>query len=69
MAVDHIALSIRRLPEGVYLATSNDVPGLVVECDTREETEAAAREIAIELIEEELGHSLRGRPDFTITYL
>lgn len=65
---DHIALSIRRLPEGVYLATSEDVPGLTVECETREETEAAARAIAVELIEEEIGHPLPRPPHFTIAY-
>jgi predicted RNase H-like HicB family nuclease len=65
---DHISLSIRRLPEGVYLATSEDVPGLTVECETREETEAAARAIAVELLEEEAGHPLPQSPLFTITY-
>jgi predicted RNase H-like HicB family nuclease len=66
--IDHVALSIRRLPEGIYLATSDDVPGLTVECATREETEAVARAIAVELIEEELGHPLPRLPHFTITY-
>jgi predicted RNase H-like HicB family nuclease len=66
--INHIALSIRRLPEGVYLATSEDVPGLTVECATREETEAAARAIAVELLEEDLGHPLPRPPHFTITY-
>jgi predicted RNase H-like HicB family nuclease len=66
--IDHVALSIRRLPEGVYLATSDDVPGLTVECATLEETEAAARAIAVELIEEELGHPLPHPPHFTITH-
>ncbi len=55
MLHDHITLSIRRLPEGVYLATSDDVPGLTVECETRDEAEAAARAIAVELVGEELG--------------
>lgn len=66
--VDHIALSIRRLPEGVYLATSEDVPGLTVEGETREETEAAARLVVIELLEEEIGRPLPRSPHFTITY-
>jgi predicted RNase H-like HicB family nuclease len=69
MTVSHVSLDVRRLPEGVYLATSADVPGLTVEADTREEAEAAARTVAIELIEEELGHPLARRPDFTVTYL
>jgi predicted RNase H-like HicB family nuclease len=69
MTVSHVSLDVRRLPEGVYLATSVDVPGLTVEADTREEAEAAARAVAVELIEEELGHALERRPDFTVTYL
>lgn len=66
--IDHIVLSLRRLPEGVYLATSADVPGLTVECETREETENAARAVALELIEEEIGRPLPRPPHFTITY-
>ena len=69
MDIEHIALSIRRLPEGVYLATSDDVPGLTVECDTRWEAVAAARAVALDLIEEELGRPLVRRLVFTITYL
>ena len=68
MEFEHIALNIRRLPEGVYLATSEDLPGLTVECDSREETEAAARAVAVDLIEEELGRSPAQPPRFTVTY-
>ncbi len=68
MKFEHIALNIRHLPEGVYLATSDDLPGLTVECDSREEAEAAARAIALDLIEEELGHALAQHPQFTVVY-
>jgi predicted RNase H-like HicB family nuclease len=50
-----IAIHIRRLPEGVYLATSRDVPGLTVEGDTREEAERVAAEVALDLLEVEHG--------------
>ncbi len=68
MQLERVVLNIRRLPEGVYLATSDDLPGLTVECDTREEAEAAARIVAVDLIEEELGRSLPQAPQFTVTY-
>lgn len=68
MKFEHIALNIRHLPEGVYLATSDDLPGLTVECDSREEAEAAARAVALELIEEELGHAPAQHPQFTVVH-
>jgi predicted RNase H-like HicB family nuclease len=68
MEFQHIALIIRHLPEGVYLATSDDLPGLTVECDSREEAEAAARVVALDLIEEELGHAPARRPQFTVVH-
>jgi len=43
---------VRRLPEGVYLGTSEDLPGLIVEADTREELIDEAREVAKDLPEE-----------------
>lgn len=45
-----VPIHARRLPEGVWLATSDDVPGLVVETETREELEQIAPELALELI-------------------
>jgi hypothetical protein len=66
MHFEHIALNIRRLPEGVWLATSDDLPGLTVECDNRDETEAAARAVALDLIEEKLGHPPARQPRFTV---
>ncbi|HXQ51215.1 MAG TPA: hypothetical protein VN802_08990 [Stellaceae bacterium] len=48
-----ISIRVRRLPEGVYLATSQDVPGLTVEAGTRAEARCIAREVALDLIEAE----------------
>lgn len=46
-----ININIKKLPEGVYLATSNDVQGLVAQGRTIEETLEIARDIAKKLIE------------------
>lgn len=46
-----IKLHIQRLPEGVYLATSDDVQGLVAQGRTVAETLEIARDIARKLIE------------------
>ncbi len=37
------------LPEGVWLTTCDELPGLVVETETREEGERLAPELAAEL--------------------
>jgi predicted RNase H-like HicB family nuclease len=44
-------LHIERLPEGVYLATSDDIPGLVAQGRTVTETIEIARDVARKLIE------------------
>jgi predicted RNase H-like HicB family nuclease len=44
-------LHIERLPEGVYLATSEDVPGLVAQGRTIVETVEIARDVARKLLE------------------
>ncbi len=44
-------LHIEKLPEGVYLATSNDVPGLVAQGRTVAETIEIARDVAKKLME------------------
>lgn len=44
-------LHIEKLPEGVYLATSDDIPGLVAQGRTIAETIEIARDIAKKLIE------------------
>ena len=50
--MEHIvSLHIELLPEGVYLATSDDVPGLVAQGRTVTETLEIARDVAKKLIE------------------
>lgn len=46
-----VRLHIERLPEGVYLATSEDLQGLVAQGRTIQETVEIARDIAKKLIE------------------
>ena len=65
MTTTHVTIKVRQLPEGVFLATSDDVPGLTVECETRDQVTATASEIALELLEIEAGHSLTLRPVVT----
>lgn len=50
--MEHIVnVHIEKLPEGVYLATSDDVPGLVAQGRTITETLEIARDVAKKLIE------------------
>ena len=44
-------LHIEKLPEGVFLATSDDLPGLVAQGRTIAETLEIARDVARKLIE------------------
>jgi predicted RNase H-like HicB family nuclease len=46
-----INIHIEKLPEGVYLATSDDVQGLVAQGRTVAETLEIARDVARKLIE------------------
>jgi len=46
-----VNLHIEKLPEGVYLATSDDVPGLVAQGRTITETLEIARDVTKKLIE------------------
>lgn len=46
-----VNLHIEKLPEGVYLATSDDVPGLVAQGRTLVETLDIARDVARRLME------------------
>ncbi|HEX9386475.1 MAG TPA: DUF1902 domain-containing protein [Anaerolineales bacterium] len=49
---EHIVrIHIEKLPEGVYLATSDDVQGLVVQGRTIGETVEIARDVARKLLE------------------
>jgi predicted RNase H-like HicB family nuclease len=50
--MEHIVnLHIEKLPEGVYLVTSDDVQGLVAQGRTFAETIEIARDLAMSLIE------------------
>jgi predicted RNase H-like HicB family nuclease len=46
-----INIHIERLPEGVFLATSEDVPGLIAQGRTATEALEIARDVAGKLIE------------------
>ena len=46
-----VNLHVERLPEGVYLATSDEVPGLVAQGRTVVETLEIARDVARKLLE------------------
>ena len=48
-----VNLHIEHLPEGVYLATSDDVPGLVAQGRTITETIEIARDVAKKILEEQ----------------
>jgi len=55
-----ITLQIQRLPEGYFLGTSPDLPGLIVQAETAEEVVALAPGVAKDLIAvmRETGQSL-----------
>lgn len=60
--MEHILnIHIEKLPEGVYLATSDDVPGLVAQGRTIAETLEIARDVAKKLLE------LQSGPNSSIT--
>ncbi len=50
-----VTLHIERLPEGAYLATSDEVQGLVAQGRTIQETIEIARDVAKKLIELQAG--------------
>lgn len=53
-----INLHIEKLPEGYYLATTDDIQGLVVQGKTISETLEIARDVAQKLIESQTNISL-----------
>jgi len=64
-----ITVHIERLPEGCFLATSNDVQGLVAQGRTVAETLEIARDVAKKLLELQscpLPHVLADRENFDI---
>lgn len=60
-----VKLHIEKLPEGVYLATSEEVPGLVAQGRTVTETLEIARDVAKKLLEAQSERA--GRPKLTET--
>ncbi len=52
-----VNLHIEKLPEGVYLATSDDVQGLIAQGRTIEETIEIARDVAKKLVETQIGNA------------
>ncbi len=54
-------LHIKKLPENVYLATSEDIPGLVAQGKTLRETIEIARSIAIEITESRNLKGVKGK--------
>ncbi|MHB1100213.1 MAG: type II toxin-antitoxin system HicB family antitoxin [Burkholderiales bacterium] len=50
-----VNLHIEKLPEGVYLATSDEVQGLVAQGRTIQETIEIARDVAKKLLEARTG--------------
>lgn len=56
-----INLHIEKLPEGVYLATSRDLPGLVVQGNSVAETMDYARDVARGILEVRREWRLYGR--------
>ncbi|MDO8414197.1 MAG: hypothetical protein Q7S51_10465 [Gallionellaceae bacterium] len=57
-----VQLHIEHLPEGVYLATSNDVQGLVAQGRTIAETIEIACDVAKKLIEAQTGGTFTSLP-------
>ncbi len=51
-----IRLRLEKLPEGVYLATSEDLPGLLAQGRTIAETIEIAQDVARKLIESYVEH-------------
>lgn len=56
-----LELHIERLPEGVYLATSDDLPGLVAQGRTIQETLEIARDVAQNLMGTHADHAGKKR--------
>ena len=64
--MEHIViLHIEKLPEGVYLASSDDVQGLIAQGRTIQETLEIARDLAKKLIETQHGQPGLPQPSET----
>ena len=51
MTTTHVTIKVKQLPEGVFLATSDDVPGLITEAANPEELAGKLRILVPELLE------------------
>ena len=67
-SVATITVVVRKLPEGIWLATSDDLPGLIVETETREEAIDLSPELALELLSEQEERSEIDRPKFVFIF-
>lgn len=64
-----VNLHIEKLPEGVYLATSNEVQGLIAQGRTIQETIEIAQDVAKRLIEaQETHHAEQMLPEATESF-
>ncbi|MBZ0142620.1 MAG: hypothetical protein K8F56_03495 [Rhodocyclaceae bacterium] len=63
-----IQLHIEKLPEGVYLATSDEVQGLVAQGRTLQETLEIARDVAKKLLESQAGVTDATLPPLTESF-
>ena len=57
-----IQLHIEKLPEGLYLATSDEVQGLIAQGRTIQETIEIARDVARKLIDSQTGSTAAQLP-------
>lgn len=64
-----IHIHIEKLPEGLYLATSDEIQGLVAQGRTITETIEIARDIVKKLLEEELEPFTDVLPEFEDSFL
>lgn len=64
-----IHIHIEKLPEGLYLATSDEIQGLVAQGRTITETIEIARDIVKKLLEEELVHFTDVLPEFEDSFV
>jgi predicted RNase H-like HicB family nuclease len=63
-----IVVTARRLPENIYLAVSEDVPGMTVEGRTRDEVAEEAREVARNLLELTGDSAVPEEPSFVFVF-
>jgi hypothetical protein len=63
-----ITVVVRKLPEGVWLATSDDLPGLIVETGTRDEAIDLSPQLALELLDDDKERAAAGHPKFVFVF-